>query len=652
MPRELVLGNGNILICLDHKGQVKDLYFPYVGTENHVGGRCVHKIGVWVDEKFSWLEDQRWHVSVNYKAETLVSDIIASNKEMELELRFSCVVYNEKNIFLRKVNIANLANRKRQIRIFFNQQLNIHESNRGNTAYYYPDDSIIVHYKGRRVFVVGGKNKDKSFDSYSIGLFQIKNREGTWRDAEDGVLSQNPIEFGSVDSVIGFHIDLDANKSHSFFYWLTVGKSLQEARELHSYILKKTPEHLMETTEDFWHAWVNKSQIDFSGLNKEIIELFKKSLLIIRTHMGNNGSIIASGDSDMLQYGQDTYSYVWLRDAAFTAMAMDWAGYFDITKNFFQFCNEVISEEGYFFHKYNADKSIGSSWHPWVREGKKELPIQEDETALVLHALWKHYSLNKDLEFIENIYNSLIKRAAEFLNNHRDIKTGLPQGSYDLWEQKFGTATFTAATVYAGLRAAENFAKVLGKEKDEERYRKAKEEIKEAIFKNLVNEENGYFYKLIEIKKDEILHDKTVDISSFYGIFKFLDDLEKEDTIIKKAAEVVKEKLCCKTSVGGVARYEGDDYFQVDKNLPGNPWIITSLWMTQYKIKTAKSKKELDEAFEEIKWVAQKALPSGIMSEQIHPYTGAQLSAAPLIWSHAEFITTVLQFLEKRKEIG
>ena len=38
-------------------------------------------------------------------------------------------------------------------------------------------------------------------------------------------------------------------------------------------------------------------------------------------------------------------------------------------------------------HKYRPDKSLGSSWHPWVRNGKPELPIQEDETALVIYAL-------------------------------------------------------------------------------------------------------------------------------------------------------------------------------------------------------------------------------------------------------------------------
>jgi GH15 family glucan-1,4-alpha-glucosidase len=36
------------------------------------------------------------------------------------------------------------------------------------------------------------------------------------------------------------------------------------------------------------------------------------------------------------------------------------------------------------------------------------------------------------------------------------------------------------------------------------------------------------------------------------------------------------------------------------------------------------------------------ALPSGVLSEQINPSTGAPLSVTPLVWSHAELINTLL----------
>jgi len=40
-----------------------------------------------------------------------------------------------------------------------------------------------------------------------------------------------------------------------------------------------------------------------------------------------------------------------------------------------------------------------------------------------------------------------------------------------------------------------------------------------------------------------------------------------------------------------------------------------------------------------------------VLAEQLNPLTGEPLSVAPLTWSHATFVETVLDFVEKEKEI-
>ena len=45
-------------------------------------------------------------------------------------------------------------------------------------------------------------------------------------------------------------------------------------------------------------------------------------------------------------------------------------------------------------------------------------------------------------------------------------------------------------------------------------------------------------------------------------------------------------------------------------------------------------------------WATERALPSGVLAEQVHPKTGAPLSVSPLTWSHAEFVGTVHRLLE------
>ena len=213
--------------------------------------------------------------------------------------------------------------------------------------------------------------------------------------------------------------------------------------------------------------------------------LFNKSLLTIRAHVDNRGAIIASSDSDMLKSGRDTYSYTWPRDGAFTAYALDKAGYHHVSRKFYSFCRNVITDDGYFMHKYRADESLGSSWHPWIRQGKVELPIQEDETALVIRSLWHYYIQSKNLEFVEDMYNPVIKKAADFMVDYIQ-ENGLPKPSYDLWEEYFCVSTFTACSVFAALESAAQFSKLLGKMNHFEKYSRFAQRLRSSILENLL----------------------------------------------------------------------------------------------------------------------------------------------------------------------
>lgn len=655
MARKIVIGNGQTLVGLDQYARIRDFYYDYVGLDNHLAEDSLNRIGVWVDDQndqsppvFSWLSEPSWQFFSDYKPETLAGSTTAINENLQIELHFLDLVYNEKNILLRQVTVINHAKTKRKIKLFFNHQFRMYGVYKKDTVYYDPEDRTIIHYKGRRAALIGGEIAGKQgFSDYSVGLSGIEGKEGTWKDAEDGILSKNAIEHGVVDSTVSFESLADAEGSFDFCFWIVMGKSLSEIKKLHRYVLKKTPEHLLETTQDFWYAWVNRVELDFCDLSSEIVDLFKTSLLVMRTHVDNTGAIIASGDSELLRYGRDNYSYVWQRDAAYVALAFDRAGFHEVSRKFFEFCNEVISEEGYFFHRYRCDKSLGSSWHPWISQGRRQLPIQEDETALVLISLWKHYEFTKDLEFIEKIYNPLIKKSANFILGFRS-QSHLPFPSYDLWEMKYGVHGFTASSVVAALESAANFARLLGKEEDESVFLQGSKQVKEAVQKHFFNERIQYFYKSLDFQEEEVLHDETVDSSSFYGLFKF-GIFEVEDQKMKKAFSVLQKRLNCPN--GGVARFEDDQYFRTSRDCPGNPWIITTLWSAQYKIAIASSKEELSQVKADLQWVLHSALDSGILPEQVDPVSGKQISVSPLAWSHAELVITIVDYVDKYQSL-
>jgi GH15 family glucan-1,4-alpha-glucosidase len=66
----------------------------------------------------------------------------------------------------------------------------------------------------------------------------------------------------------------------------------------------------------------------------------------------------------------------------------------------------------------------------------------------------------------------------------------------------------------------------------------------------------------------------------------------------------------------------------------------------------AQNEADLQEVKDILAWCVKYSLPSGILSEQLHPDSGDVISVAPLIWSHAEFVMTVLNYLEKLEELG
>lgn len=650
MSRALVLGNGQVLVNLDERAQVRDFYFPHVGLENQLGGRYVHRVGAFVDGELAWTSDAGWQIDINYESETFVSQVRATHLRLELSLIFSDVVYNEKNIFVRKVAVKNLSDRPREIKIFFAHQFELYESHMAHTAYFDPAHHALIHYRNQRAFLAAAKIEGRDFDDYSTGVFGIEGKEGTHVDAGDGKLSRNPIEHGRADSALSLSGAYQAGEEKILYYWLAVGYSIAEVLQLHDYVLRNGAGHLVATTRDFWRAWVTRQNWTFHGLDEGVVRLFQRSLFVIRAHADSAGGIIASSDSQILQQGKDTYNYVWPRDAAVAAVALARAGDLTVARHFFVFCREVLGDGEYFMHKYSPDRSLGSSWHPWVRDGRPELPIQEDETASVLVALWQYYQISKDIEFVEEVYNSLIKRTADFMVLYRDDKTGLPRPSYNLWEEKFGVSTYTAAIVSGALSAAARFAVLLGKVKSGRVYDHAAAEIREGIIRDLYDDRRGVFYAQFHRAGDKIVRDETVDVSSLAGVVNF-GVLPPEDARLEQVAAATRQRLSV-PGLGGLARYEGDNFYRRSPAGPGNPWFVGTLWLAQYQIRLAKNENDLAPVKETLAWVVRYASVAGILSEQLDPISGEAISVAPLVWSHAEFVNTVIQYLDKLEELG
>ncbi|MBY0359406.1 MAG: glycoside hydrolase family 15 protein [Candidatus Obscuribacterales bacterium] len=651
MPRDLPVGNGKILINFDKSYGLRDIYYPHVGQENQtIGHLC--RFGVWVDGQFAWVGDE-WHLERKYMKETLVTDVLLRNETLGLELVCHDLVDYIFDIYLREIHVKDLSGKERNVRLFFHHDFYISENEVGDTAFYDPRTEAVIHYKKNRWFLANCSGTDKwGVERWAVGKKAMDGMEGTWRDAEDGELGGNAIVQGSVDSTVGTSVRVPAHGQAVAHYWIAFGECYEDLVALDKTVKDSGPAYFVPRNQNYWRLWVNPEYLDFQSLPPKIIDLYKRSLLVIRTQVDRGGAIIAANDHDIVQFARDTYSYMWPRDGALVASALTRAGYRDIAHGFYRFCAAVIKKEGYLLHKYNPDKTLASSWHPWLRDGRLDLPIQEDETALVLWSMWQHFRKHRDVEYIRESFESLVQRAADFLCRFRNPETKLPFPSHDLWEERYGVHLFTVASVIGGLKAAASFAHAFGESELHAKYEQTAHEVKEAMLKYMWNEQEQRFCRMATPTENGYEQDMTID-AAMYAVFAF-GALPPQDPKVQATMEAIRRRLWVKTDVGGVARYENDYYHQVSQdieNVPGNPWFICTMWLAQYDIASAKSPESLKSALEIMEWVADRALPSGVLAEQVHPYTNEPLSVSPLTWSHATFVMCVSEYLEKRRQL-
>lgn len=646
--RDIPVGNGRLLVTFDDRYQIRDIYFPHVGQENHTEG-FPFKFGVWVDGGVSWIADDGWQRELRYLPETLVTDVVLTNPTLGLKVTCHDTVASHDNIFLRKVRIDDLRGDRREVRVYLHHDFRIYENKVGDTAFYDPDTLALVHYKKHRYFLI---NTEPHFTSFATGRKAVPGREGTWRDAEDGHLRGGAITEGSVDSTIGLNVEIEADGSYEFFYWIAAATTHEEVARLNRHVIDRHPHKFLDYTGNYWRAWVNKNEMDLGGLPESIVDFYKRSLLIVHTQIDYDGAILAANDSAVTERATDHYSYLWTRDGAFVANALDLAGYAGVTRAFYELCSQIVHPNGYFLQKYNPDGTVASGWHAaWDIDGKKRLvPIQEDETALVLWALWMHYDKYRDIEFAHRIYRRMVRACADFMVDFRLDDLKLPKPSWNLWENQLGIHTFTCSTVVAGLRAAARFARLFAENERADTYETAADEIVEGMRRHLYSEDKGRFLRCLRSNNGHLEPDATVDASMF-GIFYF-GCFEPDDPMVVGTMSAIEQTLSPGTDVGGIGRFENDDYVRASDAVSGNTWFICSLWLADYYIARARTVDDLAPALDILNWTVERSLPSGVLAEQLDPLTGEHLSVSPLTWSHSTFVATVNCYLRKMRELG
>lgn len=654
MPRTIPIGNGEMLVSFDELYRIRDLHWPHVGTPNHTCGH-VQRFGVWADGEFAWVDAPGWSRELRYRTDALVTEVRLRHERLGLEMECRDAVDYWSPVYLRRVTVRDLHGRPRDVRLFFHHDISVGESPVGDTVNYDPATGGLVHYKDDCYFLINLSHEGGSGAStWATGQKRIGDAEGTWRDAEDGLLSRNAIAQGSVDGTVGVSLTTAAGGCATAYHWIAAGRDYAAVRELDRKVKEKTAQRMMDRTEAYWRLWVDKEPLDPAPLPAHLREFVRRSALVVRTQIDHGGAIIAANDHDITRFAGDTYSYMWPRDGALVAHALVLSGHGELSRNFFHFCQRVVQPEGYFLHKYNPTGTFASSWHPWVIDGRKTLPIQQDETSLVVWALRRHFEVFRDVEFIKGLYGPLVVQPATWILGYRD-HSGLPLPSWDLWEERRGVHLFTVAATIGALQAAADFARDMGAHDRAAEFGEGASRMRGAMVRHMWSPERQRFARSVLADGDgRYQADWTLD-SSAAALFMF-GALPADDERVQSHMRALRDRLWVRTGVGGMARYEGDAYHRVEHanqhDVPGNPWVISTLWHALWLVERAASLQELGEALPYLEWAYLRATPAGVLAEQYHPWEGTPISVSPLTWSHATVVTFAQSYLRRHAALA
>ncbi|BBG24147.1 glycoside hydrolase family 15 protein [Sulfuracidifex tepidarius] len=606
------LGNGNLLVNVDEKGRIVDLYYPYVGMENQTSGEPI-RYAAFSDGVTS--VDDEWKVEVGYLDSTNMVEVRQSSDRLNVSMLTYYFLDNEENTLYSLIKVFNNSPKRRDIKLFFINNFNLYASSFGDTGFYDPITQSVIHYKAKRYIGVKLFSTSSFTEEYQISKGDLMY------DVYDGKLDGGTIANGDVNSAVAVNLTIDSNTFSKAYFTISFSRELEDLRRM----LRKVNFAQVETSFTlsymFWKNWLSRSSFKFT--EDKFRKLYNVSLLAVRNHMDGRGSLIASSDYSFVKVYADSYQYCWPRDCAYASYALEVAGYRELVNRHLHFMECLTSNEGFFYHKYNPDGSLASSWHPWVMEGRPIYPIQEDETALPIWLMGAHFEAVGDVDEIEKPYKRFVKRSMRFLMDY--MEEGLPKPSFDLWEERYGIHMFTVATVYGALQKGALLAKAMGDEVLAEDSIEVATSLKEVAMKRLVS--NGRFIRRIDEHGEK---DMVVD-ASMYAPY-FFGMVKPDDPIMVKTIQEIEGKLKVN---GGIIRYE-NDFYQRRKKDP-NPWVITTLWVAEYYADLGK----VEKAMEYINWVSSKAIPSGLLPEQVDPETGEPTSVTPLVWSHAEYIIAI-----------
>ena len=360
-----------------------------------------------------------------------------------------------------------------------------------------------------------------------------------------------------------------------------------------------------ETTA--WKKWL-ASGTTVTTPDAAVNRMARRALLNIRGNMFDNGVIIAGSDG--------WYKNTWIRDGGYSVMGLDLFGHHDLPARFYRYW---LADEGF---------SYG---------GENEC----QQPAIGILGFLHHYRLTGDRAFLADTWK-YVEHFADYYAG-RIEKEGMI-GTAEEWINQIPAKTaWPNSEIYAGMRAAAEIARLLGKSRATD-WDAAADRLQRAIELQGYDTALGRFRPLSgELATDDRVDSGMLNVARL-GIFApGVSASTPDHPRTTSTIEQIKWRL------------EHEDYtisrFTGNPNGHGYPggqwpiWPISTAWMAQYHLLLG----EPDAALPYLRGVAHKqGYPYDdalwYLPEQIS-LDGRPVSTRNLTWSNGEYLTTLMMLL-------
>lgn len=356
---------------------------------------------------------------------------------------------------------------------------------------------------------------------------------------------------------------IEPKKRVSFYYLVSFGDGQAQAKSNY----QKCPEarEALEKTKNYYHEILMRSVVYTPNpyINRGVLWA-KANMLRVETKAPTGWAFV----NDPTRSNNSV-----ARDTSWFAYGSDY-----MTPHF--------SRESLLAYVRNQEKNGMIVEYYDIRNGKTAdygLNIN-DNTPLLILALWHHYNTTGDEDFLAEVYPAARKAAKYLLSQRNDqglvwcTATGTSDWGIIGWRNVIkgyrlsGATTEVNSECYAALITVSHMARILGKHSESGEFRQAAEELKKAINTHLYNPRNGLYYLNIDIN-GQARSDVTSDL-----VFPVMFGVANEETSARIIRRLSNQDFW---TSGGMRTTPRDAWNYTPRGgwgLLGGVWVGVSFW--------------------------------------------------------------------------